>query len=275
MTDSILTDEQKAEFERNGYLVVRLFDTDEITALREHFMLIHAAGPVPGFFQPATKEETSDILKQYPRIMHPHRFDETSMKYMLDLRLRAVLRDLLGEEPLAAQSMFYFKPPGARGQAPHQDNFYLKVSPGTCMAAWVAVDDADPANGGMSVVPGSHKLEILCPRTADLKKSFTTEEVDIPEKLNVVPTFLKAGDVLFFNGSLIHGSTPNESSDRFRRAFICHYVGESITAMSNHYYPLHTFDGETLTRDAATGGGPCGTEQEEALAALRKLAGTE
>jgi len=38
----------------------------------------------------------------------------------------------------------------SRGQAFHQDNFYLRVKPGTCVAAWVAVDDADEENGSIS-----------------------------------------------------------------------------------------------------------------------------
>ena len=36
---------------------------------------------------------------------------------------------------------------------------------------------------------------------------------------------MKAGDVLFFHGKTIHGSPPNVTNDRFRRSFICHYVG--------------------------------------------------
>ncbi len=34
------------------------------------------------------------------------------------------------------------------------------------------------------------------------------------------------GDALFFAGKTIHGSYPNLTQDRWRRSFICHYVGE-------------------------------------------------
>ena len=86
------------------------------------------------------------------------------MRYMLDERIEMHLADLMGDEPIAAQSMFYFKPPGARGQDFHQDNFYLRVQPGSCMAAWVAIDDCDEQNGTMMVVPTSNALDIVCPR---------------------------------------------------------------------------------------------------------------
>src|SRR5947199_7709222 len=118
---------------------------------------------------------------------------------MLDTRLAVPLEDLLGEEPLAAQSMLYFKPAGARGQALHQDNFYLKVEPGTCIAAWMALDPADRENGGLEVVHGTHKTDIFCPEPADLDVSFTREYVSPPPGLKAVPVDLAPGDVLFFH----------------------------------------------------------------------------
>ncbi len=267
-TLKILTDEQIEQFHRDGYIVARgLFSDGEAMEIRDHFMAIHARGPVAGHFNPLPLEETGgDILRHYPRIMHPHRFDAASMHWMLDKRIESCLRDLFDEEVLAAQSMLYFKPPGARGQALHQDNYYLKVQPGTCMAAWLALDDADRENGGMFVVPGSHVTGIQCPHAADLKQSFTIEEVDVPEGLAPVPVDLKAGDVMFFNGSVIHGSYPNTSTTRFRRAFICHYVPESTAEISD-WYDLLTFDGEPMERAKSTWGGPCGTEEKAALRA--------
>ena len=35
------------------------------------------------------------------------------------------------------------------------------------------------------------------------------------------------GDVLFFDGKMIHGSYRNATTDRWRRSFICHYIGEN------------------------------------------------
>ena len=137
---------------------------------------------------------------------------------------------------LAAQSMFYFKPPGARGQALHQDNFYLRVEPGTCVAAWIACDVIDRENGGLEVVPGTHRMDVFCPEEADEGLSFAREYVPPPPGLAPVPVDMEPGDVLFFNGSLVHGSQPNRSADRFRRSFIGHYVGRS-TERIGRFYP--------------------------------------
>lgn len=261
-TTARLTPDQKRAFEEEGYLVVRgLFPPREVRSLLDEFMAMHAGGPIPGCFEPATPEEADgDPLERYLRMMHPHRVNEVALRYLLDGRLGAVLAELFGEEPLAAQSMLYFKPAGARGQALHQDNFFLKVEPGTCIAAWVALDRADGENGGLEVVPGTHDMELFCPEEADLDVSFTRDYVPVPEGLEAVPVVMEPGDVLFFNGQLVHGSQPNRTRDRFRRSFICHYIGRSSERISKWYRPILTMEGDEVRMEESAGGGPCGTE---------------
>ena len=265
-----LSSEQREQFEREGFLILRaLFSPSEIASLREHFMALHAAGPVGNLFQPKPMNEVDDILQAYPRFMHPHRVDEISRRTMLDARYYQILRELLGEEPISAQSMFYWKPPGARGQALHQDNFYLTVAPGSCYASWLALDPIDAENGGLFVVPGSHKTDLQCPHLADFSESFAAEEVDLPAGMNPIPAAMNPGDCLFFNGSLIHGSYSNKSKNRFRRSFICHYLGESSQQISRGYFPLYRFDGTPIEADeiyaAVDEGGVCGSEDWQKL----------
>jgi ectoine hydroxylase-related dioxygenase (phytanoyl-CoA dioxygenase family) len=259
-----LNKEQREQFDTDGYLILKQFyRPEEVQLLVDTFMEIHRNGPVKGYFAPKTAEEANgDPLKMYPRIMHPHRINDTARQYLLDSRLEPVLTDLFGEEPLAAQSMLYFKPAGGRGQALHQDNFYLNVDPGTCIAAWLALDHVDLGNGCLEVVPGTHAMDLFCPEEADSSVSFTREYVPPPPGLEKIPVIMEPGDMLFFNGSLVHGSGPNSSTDRFRRSFICHYIGRSAERMSEWYRPILTFAGDEVTIDANKGGGPCGTENE-------------
>ncbi|WP_328936853.1 phytanoyl-CoA dioxygenase family protein [Streptomyces tauricus] len=261
-------------FEEDGFAVARgLFAPAEIDALCAEFTALHAAGPVPGHFQPratgsagatggaqaAGVASAVDPLDVYPRVMQPHRINDLARRFLLDPRLRSVLQLLLGEEVLAAQSMFYFKPPGARGQALHQDNFYLRTEPGTCVAAWIACDAIDRVNGGLEVVPDTHRMEVFCPEEADEGLSFAREYVPPPPGLSAVPVDMEPGDVLFFNGSLVHGSPPNRSTDRFRRSFIGHYVGRS-TERIGRYYPTLAMSGDPVPLPESEGAGPCGTE---------------
>ncbi|HEV7301530.1 MAG TPA: phytanoyl-CoA dioxygenase family protein [Tepidisphaeraceae bacterium] len=272
-TTEIFTPQQLQQFRRDGFIAARqLFSSAEIAEIRETFMDAAKDGPIDGLSEIRRGKvdgnnggyDPADPLAFYPRMMHPHLHDEKSvgkvaLKYLLDARLEAALTALLQDEPVAVQSMFYFKPPGARGQALHQDNFYLRVSPGTCMAAWVAVDDADEENGGMMCVPETSDLDIACPEKADPARFFTTDHVSPPAGKEPQIVRLKAGDVLFFNGSVIHGSNPNTSKDRFRRSLIFHYVPRNAQELSHWYKRPLTFRGEVLEIAQATGGGPCGT----------------
>ena len=253
------------QFSRDGYTVVRgLFSPEEIAEIRDTFMQQAENGPVEGLSDGVYKKlDNSDPLAFYPRMMHPHRHGKLSVgplatRFMLDERLYALLHAFMNEEPVAAQSMFYFKPAGARGQDLHQDNFYLRVAPDTCYAAWIAVDDADAENGGMMVVPGSGQAEVVCPEKSDPTISFTDARVPVPKGLEAKLVPLKAGDVLFFNGSVIHGSYPNTSADRFRRSLIFHYVPRRSAELSASYSSLD-FSGEAVKIAPAVGGGPCGT----------------
>ncbi|MCA0754786.1 phytanoyl-CoA dioxygenase family protein [Paenibacillus sp. N4] len=259
-----LTEEQLQQFKTEGYIIVKgLFSQEDLRTIENTFEEIGNT-TVPGFFEPVLDPGTEDPLKRYPRVMHPHRFNETAKQYMLHQPVLDVLHDLYGEPALAAQSMFYYKPPGSRGQALHQDNFYLQVEPGNCIAAWTAIDAADMDNGGLLVVPKTSELEISCPELADSSESFTTHYVKPPKDEKAIPAVMDKGDVLFFNGNLIHGSYRNKTKDRFRRAFICHYANESATHISHYYRPLYRADGSPVDLEINTDGGPCGIEFDKA-----------
>lgn len=255
--------EQIGFFKDNGYVVVpQVFPPDEVEELREHFMVMRAQGPFPGD-DSGIDSKADDPLKRFPRLIHMHRWDQRSMDWMTDRRLNDIMSALYeGVEPYAVQTMLYFKPPGARGQALHQDQFYLMARPGTCVAAWLALDDCDEENGCMRVVPGSHDWPLLCAEKADTTKSFTDVTVPVPEDTDVIPIRMKAGDVLFFNGTLIHGSYPNESKERFRRALIGHYLTGDCDAVRIHYHPVYNMRGEVVDFGQTPGNSPCGVWTE-------------
>ena len=246
------------QFKSDGFVVVpALFGQEEINAIKSHFMALNKAGH--GFEGDRhTLLGEDDPLKAYPRIVHPHRIDELSLNWLLDDRLRDWTTTLLGREPFAAQTMFYFKPPGARGQALHQDQRPLRVHPGTCLAAWMAVDICDEENGCIQVVPGSHTLPELCTIKADLSLSFSGDTVPLPPGSQPQPVIMQAGDVLFFNGQVIHGSLPNTSESRFRCALIAHYIEGDARKVAEFYHPILTFDGNEVDVSISEGGGPCG-----------------
>jgi phytanoyl-CoA hydroxylase len=263
------------EYERDGYVVARgLFSADEIERFRQHYMTLRRHGSFAGDFAGVAATE-SDPLKRYPRMIHMHRWDEISLRWLLDQRLNAWLTALIGREPYAVQTMLYFKPPGSRGQAVHQDNFYLRAQPGTCMAAWMALDACDEANGCMQVVPGSQNWPMLCSEKADTTVSFTDVTVPLPPGVEPRPVCMDAGDVLFFNGSLVHGSYPNTTTDRFRRALIGHYIDGAAEQVATFYHPALRMDGTPLELMESGAGGACGIWVEHNGRPMVEMAGSE
>lgn len=246
------------EYEEQGFTIVKgLFSAEEVANYREHFMDLAAEGK--GFFEREQKVAAdNDPLKKFPRMVHMHRWDERSLRFLLDERIRHCLTTLLGEEPYAVQTMFYFKPPGARGQALHQDQAPLRVQPGTCIAAWMTLDHCDEANGCLQLVPGTQDLPLLCSVDADTTQSFTNSTVPLAEGMTPVPAIMEPGDVLFFNGQVIHGSFPNTTEDRFRRSLIGHYIVAEAEKVSAFYHPVLRFDGTEADLEANTDGEPCG-----------------
>lgn len=255
-----ITAEQVERFRTEGYLLVKgLFAQAETKMLRDYFTdMVERGGD--GWAEGGVHPDSDDPLKRYPRLLQPHRADQVAMDYMIDDRIRQWLTAFYEREPLAVQTMIYFKPPGARGQAFHQDQRYLRAEPGTCMAAWLALEDVDLGNGCMTVIPGTQGIPMLCPGQSDTDQSFTSDQVPIPRELNPVPVEMKEGDMLFFNGSLVHGSGPNLSQDRFRRIIVGHYIEGVAEKVAHYYFPVYRFDGSTVDglEENPWGGGPCG-----------------
>ena len=253
-----MNDRFRAGFDRDGFAVARqLFSRREAGRYRGHFMALARGGQRPDNMADAGSQ-ARDPLRRYPRMMQMHRWDPVSLEWLLDARICDRLLAVLGRPPFAVQTMCYFKPPGSRGQALHQDNFYLLASPGTCVAAWLALDPADEANGCLLVVPGSHRWPILCTTAADTAQSFTDITVPLPSGTRPRPVSLEPGDVLFFNGSLVHGSNPNRTASRFRRSLIGHYIQAEARQVAGYYHPALAMDGTELRLGVSEDGGRCG-----------------
>ena len=251
------------DFQTNGYALVRnLFSAEEVEAYKQHYMDLRHTGEYAGDFAGVESSDANinhaDPLQKYPRMIHMHRWDDTTRGWLLDDRIRQCLNAFLGRDPYAVQSMLYFKPPGARGQGLHQDQYYLRAEPGTCVAAWLALDPCNEANGCLQVVPNTTDLPILCTIQADTTESFTDISVPLPDDVQPESIVMNAGDLFFFNGTVIHGSFSNRTADRFRRSLIGHYVTGESEQLTKYDQPVLTMSGEEKWLEFSPEGGPCG-----------------
>lgn len=271
----MITEPLKQSYHEEGYVVVRgLFSAEEAATYRQHYLTLRRRGTYP-YDGKLLETNTNDPLKLYPRLMQMHKWDDTTLDWLTHPRINACMTALLGREPYAVQTMLYFKPPGSRGQALHQDNFYLRAQPGTCMAAWMALERSDEANGCMQVIPRSHTWPMLCTEKADTTKSFTDVTVPIPEDEEVRPVIMEPGDVLFFNGSLVHGSYPNTTSDRFRCSLIGHYIEGIAEQVSGFHREALRMDRTPAYLDESAGGGACGVWVDQDGQPVIEMAGEQ
>lgn len=257
----LISPAQIEQFHRDGWCVVdALFSADEIDAIEAFFEDFKVNGPA--IYDGDFRFDEVDPTQRQVRAMHPHRHSESAKAWGLHPRVMEVLAALLGQPALLAQTMYYFKPPGAKGQGMHQDNFYLLASPATCIAAWTAIDAATLDNGCLWVVPGSHRHDIHCPKEVpgeSWNHYGDTHIKPFPRDAKPVPVTVPRGSTMFFGGQLIHGSGPNRTKDTSRRTFIGHYVNEATTSLSKFYHPVHNARGETVSTIAIDqSGGPCG-----------------
>ena len=225
--DIQLTSVQKQEYERDGFTIAKsAFDSDECDRFIEYMMDLHAGRKtVEGY----PEREPDDWRRTHNRSLH----EPVGLEWMLDSRLYQPLRTLLGDEPDAVQSMYFYV---GSEQRRHQDAYHL---PG-CMSAWIALQEVGAWNGSIHVQVGSHKGPIID------KKDFRTDENGKPgpwygwqhedafealferNGLPEVAVEASKGDVVFFHGRLIHRGGPILEPGAFRHSFACHYIPHSF-----------------------------------------------
>jgi phytanoyl-CoA hydroxylase len=262
--DALITPAQERQFHELGYCVVDpLFTETEIAEIEAFFDEYKVNGAKifdTGSGRAAFQYGEIDPRERQVRAMHPHRYDSRPLRWFLNPKVAAVLEVLLGKPALGAQTMYYYKPPGARGQGMHQDNFYLLAAPATCIAAWTAIDAADEENGCLWVVPKSNHGGILCPEEGKARWNGYGDShiTKFPREEKPIPVPVPRGSTMFFGGNLIHGSGPNRTKDRSRRTFIGHYIDEASDQVARFYHPVVNMQGVVVSNVAIPeGGGPC------------------
>ena len=181
--------------------------------------------------------------------LHGHTCDPQYSHLATHPNIAGSAMQLLNGRVRIVQTMYLDKSPqGGRGVALHQDSLYLPNDPNTLMACWLALTDTDSDNGGLCVVPGSHRLGLqkwhknLNDKEHDSwehehefrdrdgrtwKQTLCSFEIDGIKQMNIVRLTVPRGAGVFFTGLTIHGSFANTTPNRPRKAFAIHYVHEN------------------------------------------------
>jgi len=143
-------------------------------------------------------------------------------RFARDERLLDVLEPLIGPNIMFWSDKVVFKAEDVAENTPwHQDWAYWHG----ChkLNAWVALDDVDPANGCLKLVPGSHgwatEHDGVAAPGAGFGHRVDPRHID---EAQVVTAAVPAGSVVIFHDLTLHASYPN-TSGRERWAAICTY----------------------------------------------------
>lgn len=222
-------------------------------------------GTVRHLIKPPSHLSREEKAGQFLRIHMLHRQIAFHERYLLHPRVLDAVEVLVGPDVLALQTMLFLKPPGKVGQGWHQDSYYIPTMPDSLVGAWIAIDDADERNGGLWFAKGSASEPIYppCPEVGygfgdrligDIAYIKGASEPDdtanhltpIADRYDHVLAPVKKGDVVFFNGHVLHRSKDNWTTDRFRRAFVSHYCNaRSFTAWGRDKDNADGFDEAT------------------------------
>ncbi len=243
-----LTELQRQEYADRGYIIVRnVLDAGQVEAYKARARQFALGDLPPGAQRMVVQDvrvakglvKPSDPEKGIWKYLNPDRYDPLFKAYPSQPGLLDVVEDLLGPDIKAFLVMFIYKPPSLEFVHPyHQDAYYFPFEPhDLCLGTWLALDPTDAANGTLSVIPGSHRLEILPhaePKGAAVNYGvFGVEGYDNHPDEEVLE--LRPGDCVFFHSRLLHKTGSNTTGDRHRRVLTVHYASSRCRPTGEHH----------------------------------------
>jgi phytanoyl-CoA hydroxylase len=114
--------------------------------------------------------------------------------------------------------MVYKNPEGAIPFSWHQDDAYGPVEPSPYLTVWIAITDATPENGCLSVMPGSYRQGLAPHWESDFGLACWSN--DDPNQGVMLP--MRKGSLVAFWSTTMHKSGPNLTPET-RKAFVLQF----------------------------------------------------
>lgn len=221
-----LTTEQREGFDRNGYLILRgQADAGQLERLQ------NAVRDALGGRQPPFELET-DV--QYPgspegpdapggdtirRLLDAYDRDPEFRRWAEQGVLVEAVSELLRSNPvylaLSHHNCVMTKHPEYSSETHwHQDSRYWSFQQANLISAWLALGTEVQANGGMQVIPGTHRISFDRGRydEAEFLRPDLPENQALIEQAVLVE--LNPGDLLLFHSRLFHAAGRNLTDQR-------------------------------------------------------------
>lgn len=178
------------------------------------------------FLKPETVEQLASYYLEFQKEEPSHFYSSThstdmSFRKKTSDFIQAVLSPLVPEvlkDYKLLGGAYVVKPAHGKGiLQPHQDWNLVDESKSRSYNLWIPLVDVDVRNGAVFVLTGSH-ARLKTYRGPGIPSAFKDVEQQIWQKLEPLP--MKAGEALFYDHALLHGS-PANTSDRVRIGIVC------------------------------------------------------
>lgn len=269
---SILSPQQIARYEADGFLVledfttperiealkaatqktidefdmdtVSVFSTEDQRKMSSDLYFLESGDKTRCFFEThafdAQGKLTKDKHLAINKLGHAmHDLDPVFEAFSYVPALCQVAQEVGFVEPIVAQSMYIFKQPSIGDKVnAHQDSTFLNTDPASCTGFWFALEDATKENGCLWAIPGSHKTYPVTRHFRRNAAGNATEFVgeETPWDLaQAVPLEVKAGTMVILHGACVHLSYENHSP-KSRHAYAVHVVeGKDTTWRADNW----------------------------------------
>ncbi|MCJ8332043.1 MAG: phytanoyl-CoA dioxygenase family protein [Lentisphaeria bacterium] len=216
-----LTDEQKAKFHKNGYLLgtPAVYTREEIDSLRDE---------LPQLTSLLTDGENTKDIREW------HEQSQYLFDICMNPKILDMVESILGPNFFLWASNFFIKEAGSMEAVGwHQDAYYWPMAPHNSVTVWLAFTETNESNGAMKLVPGSHSAGLLKHgRKGDTDSVLALElEEGTFDEASAVQFCLEPGELSLHDDRAVHGSEGNPSPNP-RIGFTIRY---SATEVKNDY----------------------------------------
>eukprot|EP01084_Bolivina_argentea_P036652 67785_1 len=226
-----ISEQQRQSFETNGFLIVRnALSIDQVELWRKLIdPSVDSRGIDHIFPQKGqwTPEENLNLFNAFTQRINLWQNDEQVCKLIGSAgytigRIASELEGIDGVQLHHDQALY--KPPFGNPTAFHVDVPYWTFSSIHAVSSWIALDKVTKQNGCMYYIAGSHST--IANKTDPFLNAKIGENVNaifkevypefLDEKYKCIAAEVNAGDIIFFNGLIVHGAAPNFSNKRRR-----------------------------------------------------------
>jgi ectoine hydroxylase-related dioxygenase (phytanoyl-CoA dioxygenase family) len=211
--------EMQLQFEEQGYVIVPFYTPEEIASLNKLY---------------------DDLHPQDEKGFYPSTFSQDkNYRQKADEEIRRIgnrTMDAILQNQRVVCGSFIVKYPGPESEmCVHQDMTLVDETEFTGINIWCPLVDLTETNGAIYALPQSHRL-LPTYRGASIPNIYQDVSEEVIDFMT--PLYLKAGEAVIFDQSIIHYSPPNVSADK-RVVTNTYFTHKEARFRTAYYNPEH------------------------------------